>query len=155
MVELYAVNALDCYHFPLHVCFHFVSYLFSLYSSLIVEDLIDPTVSSVSSTANTVVLQRLVKLTSLIPSTMIQDSSNEDNLRICINCEYILQKYHNQIRYKHIPIDEIFFLYEVNLITYIFLLKNTKMNIFQKIPHAEKQYKSIQSKYTTIIESLL
>ncbi|CAF1417976.1 unnamed protein product [Adineta ricciae] len=102
----------------------------------VAQDLIDPTVSPLSSTANTVMLQRLVNLTSLIPSAMIQDASNEDNLRICIRCEFILQKYHNQIRYKHIPVDQIFSLYE-------------------KIIQAEKQYKSIQSKYTTIIESLL
>ncbi|CAF1416741.1 unnamed protein product [Adineta ricciae] len=102
----------------------------------VAQDLIDPTVSPFSSTANTVMLQRLVNLTSLIPSAMIEDASNEDNLRICIHCEYILQKYHNQIRYKHIPVDQVFFLYE-------------------KILHAEKQYKPIQSKYTTIIESLL
>ncbi|UJR09952.1 hypothetical protein I4U23_014175 [Adineta vaga] len=107
-----------------------------LLSFSIARDIVDPTASPLASATNTVPLQRLINLSSLISSTNPNNGSNDDSLRICLGCEYALQRYHNQIRYKHIPVDPIFHLYD-------------------KILHAEKEYKNIQSTYGTMIDSLL
>ncbi|CAF1240986.1 unnamed protein product [Rotaria sordida] len=89
-----------------------------------------------SSTTNSLAIQRLINLKSIISSTIIKDRSNEDYLRICISCARCLQNNYRQIYFNNIQKDEVFHHYE-------------------KIVQAQKEYNNFHSTYLPIIDSLL
>jgi len=65
---------------------------------------------------NDITLKRLINLISIISSTIINDGSNEDYVRICLPCGQFLQKHYDIIRFKNIENDEIPLHYNVNYI---------------------------------------
>ncbi|CAF5213054.1 unnamed protein product, partial [Rotaria magnacalcarata] len=92
--------------------------------------------SNTSSTNNSFTIQQLMNLKTITSSTIINNASNEDHLRICMSCARCLQNYYRQIFFKNIPKDEIFHYYE---------------NIIQ----AKKEYTQVQLTYVAIIDSIL
>jgi len=65
---------------------------------------------------NNITLQRLINLISIVSSTIINDSPNEDYVRICLPCGQFLQKHYDKIRFKNIENNEIPNYYNVNYI---------------------------------------
>jgi hypothetical protein len=65
---------------------------------------------------NDITLKRLINLISIVSSTIINDGSNEDYVRICLHCGQFLQKHYDKIRFKNIENDEIPHYYNVNYI---------------------------------------
>ncbi|CAF2687300.1 unnamed protein product [Rotaria sp. Silwood2] len=97
--------------------------------------IIDSNISS-TSTTNSLAIQQLINLKSVTLSTIINDESNEDYLRICMSCAQCLHNYHHQMCFKNIPKDEIFHHYE-------------------KIVQAQNEYNHFHPTYLAIIDSLL
>ncbi|CAF3474289.1 unnamed protein product [Rotaria socialis] len=98
--------------------------------------IIDSNTSSTLTTNNSSTIQQLMNLKTVTSSTIINNASNEDHLRICMSCARCLQNCYRQIFFKNIPKDEIFHYYE---------------NIIQ----ARKEYTQFQSTYVAIIDSIL
>jgi rabenosyn-5 len=92
----------------------FYSYLFPKII-LLLECISDHNISS------SPIPQQLTDVTDITSSTMNNDGTNEDYLRICTSCGQYLQRFYNQIRFRNIEKDQIFHLYEVNY-TYLFVI---------------------------------
>ncbi|CAF3886287.1 unnamed protein product [Adineta steineri] len=115
-----------------HVICQQCSQLFSFSLARNILDLNTPS----SSTNNSIKFQKLTNVTSIISPTNVNNGSNDQYLRICLPCTQIIQQHFNQIRYKHIPTDEIFTLYE-------------------KIIQALNEYTNNHPTYSAIVDSLL
>jgi hypothetical protein len=63
---------------------------------------------------NEVIRLRLNNLLNITSSIILNDGTNEENLRICLPCAQFLQKNYDIIRFRNIEKDVLFQHYEVN-----------------------------------------
>ncbi len=63
---------------------------------------------------NEVIRLRLNNLLNITSSIILNDGTNEENLRICLPCARFLQKNYDKIRFRNIEKDVLFQHYEVN-----------------------------------------